>query len=139
MVDHVSREGRTRIMSAIRSVHTKPELSVRRFLHSQGYRFRLHHADLPGKPDIVFPSRKKVIFVHGCFWHQHQSSKCTASQKPSSNQDYWLPKLQRNQERDVKVRLELEKLGWKSFVIWECEIDKQDLKQRLHEFLRKET
>lgn len=135
MVDHVTSEGRTRIMSAIRSADTKPEVFVRRLLHKHGYRFRLHRSDLPGKPDIVFPSRRKVIFVHGCFWHQHQSRHCKASQLPTSNQNYWLPKLQRNKKRDAKVIAELRALGWLSLVIWECEINKQDLLSRLHSFL----
>ena len=136
MADHVSPEGRSRIMRAIRSAHTKPELIVRKLLHSQGYRYRLHRRDLPGKPDIVFPSRKKIIFVHGCFWHQHESSKCQISQKPRSNKNYWLPKLERNKQRDREAQDKLKALGWKVLVLWECEVKFEGkLQKKVNRFL----
>jgi DNA mismatch endonuclease, patch repair protein len=124
---------RSETMAAIRSKDTKPEMLVRRLLHKSGYRFRLHRSDLPGKPDIVLPSRKKVIFVHGCFWHQHD---CAFSHVPKSNLLYWAPKLQRNQVRDREHIKALRAAGWKSLVLWECELDKSDrLFRRLSKFL----
>jgi len=105
-------------MRAIRSKDMLPELTVRQLVHKLGYRFRLHRADLPGKPDLVFASRRKVIFVHGCFWHSHD---CKAAHVPKSNRGYWIPKLQRNQLRDSNNIGALNARGWKSLVIWECE------------------
>jgi len=107
-------------MRAIRSKDMLPELAVRSLVHKLGYRFRLHRKDLPGKPDLVFPSRHKVIFVHGCFWHSHQG--CKAAHVPKTNLDYWLPKLQRNQARDARNIAALSADGWKSLIIWECEL-----------------
>lgn len=120
-------------MRAIRSKDMLPELTVRRLAHKFGYRYRLHRKDLPGKPDLVFASRKKVIFVHGCFWHLHN---CKGAHIPKSNLDYWLPKLTRNQARDVNNLKQLSAKGWQSLVIWECETrDVHDLKKRLKGFL----
>ena len=121
-------------MRAIRSKDMKPELTVRRLVHGHGYRYRLHRAGLPGKPDLVFVSRRKVIFVHGCFWHAHG---CKLSHVPQSNRDYWLPKLARNVARDGKNQAELAAQRWQSLVIWECEL-KQLAKvgQRVARFLR---
>ncbi|MDQ2776025.1 MAG: DNA mismatch endonuclease Vsr [Acidobacteriota bacterium] len=128
-------------MRRIRSKDTGPELIVRRLVHSLGYRYRLHRADLPGKPDLVFNRRRKVIFVHGCFWHQH--SRCKITHVPRSNGDYWAPKLARNKARDVRTRAKLRKLGWHYLIIWECETkDPDKLKDRLVSFLeqpRRET
>jgi len=107
-------------MRAIRSKDMLPELAVRSLVHKLGYRFRLHRKDLPGKPDLVFPSRHKVIFVHGCFWHSHQG--CKAAHVPKTNLDYWLPKLQRNQARDARNIAALSAHGWKSLISWECEL-----------------
>jgi DNA mismatch endonuclease (patch repair protein) len=110
-----------------------PELAVRRLVHKLGYRFRLHRKDLPGKPDLVFAARHKVIFVHGCFWHSHN---CKAAHVPKSNSDYWGPKLQRNQIRDAKNLEALKADGWQSLVVWECETRDEDaLKKRLKNFL----
>jgi len=110
-----------------------PELNVRSFAHKLGYRFRLHRKDLPGKPDLVFPSRRKVIFVHGCFWHSHD---CKAAHVPKSNQDYWLPKLERNKTRDGRNIEALRAAGWKALVIWECEARDEGLvRRRLRTFL----
>ena len=106
-------------MRRIRKTDTKPELIVRRLAHRLGYRYRLHRRGLPGTPDLVFPRLRKVIFVHGCFWHQHH---CRLGRKqPSTNPDYWLPKLARNVERDRSVRARLQDDGWSVLVIWECE------------------
>ena len=122
MADTVPPERRSEIMSGIRSKGMKPEMTVRRLLHSMGYRYRLHRRDLPGKPDLVFPGRRKVIFVHGCFWHQHSDPRCRIVRRPKSNRDYWLPKLERNVVRDAENRARLEELGWEVLVIWECEV-----------------
>jgi len=118
MPDVLSTIQRRRCMSAIRSTGSQPETIVRRLVFSLGYRYRLHVRDLPGKPDLVFPGRRAVIFVHGCFWHQHH---CSDGRKPDSRQDYWLPKLRRNVERDAEHLATLVSLGWRVKVIWECD------------------
>jgi DNA mismatch endonuclease (patch repair protein) len=110
---------RSERMALIRSRDTAPELILRRRLHAIGYRYRLHDPSLPGRPDVVFKSRKKVIFVHGCFWHMHEG--CALCRPPKSRLDYWSPKLRRNAERDKISILQLGRMGWKSLVIWECE------------------
>src|ERR1039458_1292243 len=123
-------------MRAIRSKGKKPELMVRSLVHSLGYRFRLHRKDLPGKPDLVFGPRRKVIFVHGCFWHSHG---CKTAHVPKSNQEYWEPKLRRNKMRDKKNIELLVADGWKILVIWECETRDEDrLEKRLTAFLGEE-
>jgi len=120
-------------MRAIRSKDMLPELKVRSLAHRLGYRFRLHRKDLPGKPDLVFASRRKVIFVHGCFWHSHD---CKSAHVPKSNQAYWGPKLERNKTRDGKNIEALRAEGWQSLVIWECETgDEGRVKKRLKTFL----
>lgn len=123
-------------MRAIRSKSTKPELLVRRAVHRMGYRYRLHRKDLPGKPDLVFAPRKKVIFVHGCYWHQHGSAACKIARRPKSNQEYWLPKLDRNVQRDREHQAALEEAGWSVLVIWECETaDMMTTERRVRAFL----
>jgi DNA mismatch endonuclease, patch repair protein len=122
LTDKLSPEQRSVNMRAIKSKDTKPELAVRRLAHSMGYRYRLHRKDLPGKPDLVFPGRKKVIFVHGCFWHQHELEQCLDGRRPKSNTVYWDTKLQRNVERDIRNQEKLREAGWRSLVVWECEI-----------------
>jgi DNA mismatch endonuclease, patch repair protein len=120
-------------MRAIRSKDMLPELTVRRLVHRLGYRYRLHRKDLPGKPDLVFSSRRKVIFVHGCFWHGHT---CKEGRIPKSNADYWLPKLQRNQARDKENIGRLTAAGWEVLVIWECEMRYSgDIRIRVRNFL----
>ena len=120
-------------MSRIRGKDTQPELLVRRLAHSLGYRYRLHVSKLPGRPDLVFSSRRKVIFVHGCFWHGHT---CKRGAVPATNIAFWTAKLQRNQERDVGNIKSLKKSGWRVLVLWECSIaDHAKLKQRLQAFL----
>jgi len=124
---------RSENMRHIRSKGMLPELAVRSMVHGMGFRFRLHRKDLPGKPDIVFVSRRKVIFVHGCFWHAHA---CNIAHTPKSNAAYWVPKLQRNQARDKKNLEALTALGWKPLVIWECELkDARRLQRRVSDFL----
>jgi len=126
---------RSENMRRIRSKGMLPELAVRSLVHRMGYRFRLHRKDLPGKPDLVFVSRRKVIFVHGCFWHSHQG--CKIAHKPKSNARYWGPKLKRNQARDKKNLKALTAIGWKPLVIWECEIKFQEkLEKQMAAFLR---
>lgn len=120
MTDTVDAQTRSRIMAAVRQRNTTAELKVRSALHRAGKRFRLHRKGLPGTPDIVFPSRKVAVFVHGCFWHGHG---CKRSRPPSSNQSYWLPKIKENKERDRRKVEELESLGWHPIIVWECEID----------------
>ena len=109
-------------MARIRSKNTKPELALRKLLHADSYRYRLHVRRLPGAPDIVFPSRRKVVFVHGCFWHQHDDAKCRDSRIPKSNVTFWASKMSKNVERDRKAENELKRLGWQVLVVWECEI-----------------
>ena len=122
-------------MRAIRSKGMRPELAVRSLVHKMGYRYRLHKKDLPGRPDLVFPSRRKVIFVHGCFWHAHKH--CKAAHLPKSNLEYWGPKLERNRTRDRKNIEGLNAVGCESMVVWECEVKTQDeLEKRLLDFLR---
>jgi DNA mismatch endonuclease (patch repair protein) len=106
-------------MARIRKVDTKPELIVRRLLHSLGYRYRLHRTDLPGNPDIVFPSRRKVVFVHGCFWHQHDCK--LGAKMPKARPEYWGPKLERNKTRDARNLEALQATGWSTLIVWECQ------------------
>lgn len=122
MADRLSVESRSRIMRAIRDKNTKPEKIVRRLLFSEGYRYRLNYKRLPGKPDLAFPSRRKVILVHGCFWHQHSAKNCPIRVVPSTNEDYWTPKLLRNRARDTENIEALQALGWRSLVVWECDL-----------------
>jgi len=121
MTDIFSKEKRSEIMSKIRSKNTKPELVVRKFLHSKGFRYRLHKENLPGKPDLVLLKYNTVILVHGCFWHGHKCKIGSGSRKPKSNKKYWNPKLAKNIERDEKNLEKLKALGWYCITIWECE------------------
>lgn len=127
---------RSAVMRAVRSRDTKPEMTVRRAAHALGLRFRLHRKDLPGSPDLVFPSRKTAVFVHGCFWHGHDCAR--GARLPKTNADYWRAKIARNVARDARARGELEALGWRALTIWECELkDAQALAERLVGFLGK--
>ncbi len=124
-------------MARIRSTGTRPELRVRRLAHSMGYRFRLHDRRLPGTPDLIFPKRRKIIFVHGCFWHSHELEGCRHARLPKSNIDYWTAKLDKNKLRDKKHIDELNHQGWMVLVIWECELDAGDtlVMHRIAQFL----
>lgn len=125
---------RSRTMRAVKSVDTKPEMLVRRLAHSLGYRFRLHRKDLPGSPDLVFPVKRSVIFVHGCFWHGHDCRR--GARQPKDNADYWRAKVARNVARDARVLDELEETGWRSIILWECELrDRDQLQARIRNFL----
>jgi DNA mismatch endonuclease (patch repair protein) len=119
-LDTFSPGKRSDIMRRVRSTDTTPERKVRSLLHKLGFRFRLQRRDLPGKPDIVLPKRRTVIFVHGCFWHRHPG--CSRATTPSSSQEYWLPKFRRTIERDKKNQDELRRQGWNVIVVWECEV-----------------
>ena len=119
MPDLVSASVRSRIMSSVKQRHTKPEMVVRSLLHRLGYRFRLHQKDLPGSPDILLPKYRTAIFVHGCFWHQHEN--CGKARRPSSNQEYWNKKLDENISRDKRKEDELSQLGWRVVTVWQCE------------------
>ena len=135
-MDVVTPDRRSENMRNIRSKGMKPELVVRKLTHGMGYRYRLHRKDLPGKPDLVFLGRKKAIFVHGCFWHQHPSTSCKIVRLPKSNQDYWLPKLRKNTAKDVAVREQLHNAGWRSLIIWECETKNgEKLRKKIAKFL----
>lgn len=129
---------RSEMMAAVKSKDTQPEMLVRRLVHGMGYRYRLHVRNLPGKPDLVFPSLKKIIFVHGCFWHQH--TKCAAGHAPKSNKNYWEPKLKKNKLRDRKHLKALRAQGWECLVLWECELEKaKKLHKRLGTFLKRQN
>ena len=117
-------EQRSRNMSAIKSKNTKPEIKVRKILHSMGYRFRLHRKDLPGSPDIVLPKYKTVIFVHGCFWHRHEN--CKYASTPKTRQEFWEAKFRENINRDKLNQENLSSKGWKIIIVWECEIKDKD-------------
>ncbi len=118
MVDNRTPESRSALMSRIGGRDTAPEIIVRRLLHSLGYRFRLYRRDLPGKPDIVFPSRRKVIFVNGCFWHAHG---CRIGRPPKSRPEFWEPKLEHNRSRDRRNKAALRSKGWKVLTVWQCQ------------------
>ncbi|MHB1313019.1 MAG: very short patch repair endonuclease [Gemmatimonadaceae bacterium] len=113
---------RSRIMRSVKSTNTGPELLLRKLLHKQGYRYRLHRADLPGKPDLTFPSRRAVIFVHGCFWHGHNCPR--GDRVPKTNRDYWVAKIARNRARDQDRVVRLRGLRWRVLTVWECELRK---------------
>ncbi len=119
MADKFTPQKRSAIMAQVKNRNTAPELIVRRLLHRKGYRFRLQYKGLPGKPDIVLPKHKAVIFVHGCFWHGHPD--CPRAARPQSNIDFWNAKLDKNIERDTHVFRQLESLGWRILVIWQCQ------------------
>lgn len=123
-------------MARVRPRDSKPEMLVRRLVHAMGFRYRLHDRRLPGAPDLVFRSRRKAIFVHGCFWHRHPDPDCKLARMPKSRLDFWSPKLQGNRERDLRQEAELKALGWDFLVVWECELrGADDLRVKLTEFL----
>lgn len=133
MTDTRTPEQRSRIMKSVGQKNTQPEWNVRRLLHRLGYRFRLHRKDLPGTPDIVLSGRRKAIFVHGCYWHGHG---CSKGKLPKSNRDYWVPKIQKNQERDARKERELRDAGWDVAIVWQCQTkDAEALENMLKKFL----
>lgn len=138
MTDRVSRSKRSDIMRSVRSKNTGPELRVRKLLFHLGFRFRLHRRDLPGTPDIVFPGRRKIIFVHGCFWHGHK--KCRFGKLPKSRVSFWSKKIERNIERDAENINQLKAQGWEVLVVWQCELKNENhLKEKLIGFLNERT
>ena len=133
-LDPLSPTERSKRMSLIRNKDTKPEMAVRRLVHSMGYRYRLHRKDLPGQPDLVFPGKRKVIFVHGCFWHRHPG--CKNDRPPKTRAGFWLPKLKSNRRRDLSNQSKLRELGWDFLIIWECELKNDvNLNHSIIEFL----
>ena len=133
-MDIISKERRSWNMGRIRSKDTKPEIIVRSLLHRAGYRFRLHCRNLPGTPDIVLPKYKSIIFVHGCYWHRHED--CKYAYIPKSREDFWEKKFKANVERHKKVSHQLQELGWRQLVVWECETKNLErLIDKLSEFL----
>ena len=135
-VDSLNPVARSARMAKVRGRDTKPELLVRRAVYAMGFRYRLHGAALPGRPDLVFSSRRKVIFVHGCFWHRHPDPDCKLARMPKSRLDFWRPKLQGNRERDLRKQHELSELGWHFLIVWECELrDEEQLQNKLRAFL----
>ena len=134
MADRISEQQRSYNMSRVKSANTEPELRVRRLIHAMGYRYRLHDRSLPGTPDVVFSRKKKAIFIHGCFWHQHDN--CPGSRRPASNQDFWNTKLDRNLQRDSQNQQRLTERGWDFLIVWECELrDIPALRSRIQGFL----
>jgi DNA mismatch endonuclease (patch repair protein) len=133
-MDTFTTRQRSEVMRRVRAVDTGPEMTVRRLVHAMGFRYRLHCRELPGKPDLVFPRRKKIIFVHGCFWHSHS---CRAGRnRPVTHKSYWMAKLERNRLRDRANRARLKRAGWDVLVVWECRLkDTERLRGRLRRFL----
>jgi DNA mismatch endonuclease (patch repair protein) len=136
MVDTMTPLQRSQNMARIRGKDTLPELLVRRLIHRMGFRFRLHRRDLPGRPDIVFPGRCKVIFIHGCFWHHHQSPDCRNAVMPKTRTDWWAAKFTANAARDMRNETKLAEAGWDVLVLWECELSNPDLSDRIRSFLK---
>jgi DNA mismatch endonuclease, patch repair protein len=132
-MDRINPIQRSRLMSRIRRSDTKPERVVRSLLHSLGYRFRIQMKGVPGRPDVAFPARRKAILVHGCFWHQHPG--CRHAGLPATRAEFWKAKFERNRERDERLLLAANDLGWQTLVVWECETEADDLSQRLRGFL----
>lgn len=134
-MDTLTPEERSQRMALVKNKGTKPEVRVRKALTKLGFRYRLHYGKLPGRPDIVFPSKKKAIFVHGCFWHRHLG--CPSTRLPKSRLDFWEPKLEGNRRRDIEKQRQLGDLGWDYLVVWECETrDENKLADKLNDFLR---
>ncbi|MBN2285805.1 MAG: DNA mismatch endonuclease Vsr [Tissierellales bacterium] len=135
-MDRISKKHRSWNMSRIRSKNTKPEIIVRSILHRNGYRFRLHKKDLPGKPDIVLPKFNTVVFVHGCFWHRHEN--CSDATTPKTSTDFWQKKFEDNVKRDKRNIKALQEAGWKVIIIWECEIgNPTNVLQKIEECIKK--
>lgn len=134
VVDTLTKRERSKRMALVRSKHTKPELAVRRLVHGMGFRYRLHRNKLPGRPDLVFPARRKAIFVHGCFWHRHRG--CKLARIPKSRVSFWKEKLEGNRKRDARTMARIRRLGWSGFVIWECQLGRpESLSHGIRKFL----
>ncbi len=134
-MDTLTPKERSIRMGLVRGSDTKPEMVIRSLVHRMGYRYRLHVSSLPGKPDMVFVSRGKIIFVHGCFWHRHPSTACKLARMPKSRIDFWEAKLEQNRQRDAEVLRQLKRDGWRILVIWECQIKMTGLADKIVRFL----
>jgi DNA mismatch endonuclease, patch repair protein len=135
-MDTLTPRQRSARMALVRGRDTKPEMEVRSALHAAGYRFRLRSPRLPGKPDLIFASRRKVVFVHGCFWHRHAAPACKLARLPKSRLDFWLPKLDSNLQRDERTRNELQRAGWDVEIVWECQLrNPEAVQKKLRRFL----
>lgn len=136
-MDTLTRSERSKRMALIRNKDTKPELVVRKIARSCGYKFRLNDSDLPGKPDLVFTQQRKVVFIHGCFWHRHPSRNCALARLPKSKLNFWLPKLTENRIRDLRTVATLRRKEWRVCIVWECQIRNLPLlEKRLRRFLK---
>ncbi len=131
--DVFTPDKRSAVMAAVKGKNTKPEIQVRKLAHALGYRFRLHRRDLPGSPDLVFPGRRAVIFVHGCFWHGHDCRR--GARAPKTTAAYWRDKIARNKARDAHALAALESQGWRALTLWECELKREDFAGRIGAFL----
>ena len=137
MADSLTPAERSARMARIAGKHTAPEMAVRRLVSALGHRYRLHGDKLPGKPDLVFAGKRKAIFVHGCFWHRHAAKTCKLARLPKTRLDFWLPKLEGNRKRDARNRRALARAGWKTLVVWECQLGNIDrMRNRIARFLR---
>lgn len=135
-MDTLSPADRSARMARVKGKGSEAEMTVRRLVHRLGYRYRLHGGKLPGRPDLVFPGRKKVIFVHGCFWHRHPDPDCKLARLPKSRHEFWVPKLEGNRARDLRQLAALEALGWRALVLWECGLkDEAFLENEIRTFL----
>lgn len=135
-LDSLNPSERSARMAKVRGFDTKPEMFVRRLVHGMGFRYRLHDSRLPGTPDLVFPSRRKAILVHGCFWHRHPDMHCKLARMPKSRLEFWRPKLEGNRERDLRHQAELTALGWQYLIVWECRLgQKEQLQNAMRKFL----
>ena len=136
MADTLTPEQRSERMALIPGKDTRPEMRVRRLAHGMGYRYRLHRSELPGRPDMVFPGQRKVIFIHGCYWHRHDDPSCKLARLPKSRLDFWVPKLEANRVRDRRNMESLKGLGWGVLVVWECETRNDEVvKEKINTFL----
>ena len=136
-MDTLDPARRSERMSRIRSHDTKPEMTVRRMIHAMGHRYRLHRRDLPGTPDLALITRCKAVFVHGCFWHRHPDPCCKLARLPKSRPEFWIPKLERNRQRDIENQQALQAKGWDVLVIWECQLkDATSLREAIQVFLK---
>lgn len=136
MSDNISKEDRSYIMSLVKQRDTKPEMIVRSFLHRKGLRYLLHNKKLPGKPDLVFPKFKTVVFVNGCFWHGHEDPKCKLARTPKSRIEFWTNKFKENKKRDRENKEKLELMGWHVLTIWECELSKKKALEALYNSIK---
>lgn len=136
VVDSLTKAERSERMARVRHRNTRPEMLVRRLVHRLGFRYRLHRKELPGAPDLAFIGKRKAIFVHGCFWHRHADPACKLARMPKSRLDFWQPKLEGNRQRDLRHQSEMEAIGWRYLIVWECELGhREHLENRLLAFL----